>query len=417
MPTRARRDARDDDGDARDDARRTRSSDDARRMRVARRRLDEGAPAARTTAARVDAARRAIGRAIARALDQLGAFERGATKLVGFGAGWLAVRAPAAACGCAAGAYGGGLAACGACAIGAACVAARGPIRAVKDLVIGMALSVLPAALTATSALSAWRRGATTLDGERTNAMSADAASADAISVVGLARAHFRFDLMGEHHAALPAEDEKYMYKAGAEATGTVCAVPVTYDGWTRANAVPLWYVCDNDWAGHRDCTQAYEGDYDARRGWYGLRPLRKCLRAPLDALDAGATELHFLHLDFQQSFERKHALSEGALMRASVQHQVSIDLSAPRVYWNPIQEPCCAALAKEDDALLTAVTVLSVLPLAYLVYRDILEAWKKRINVESTKRAFYTRAELLGASRLSGASRRAPHSSTRRRS
>ena len=286
-----------------------------------------------------------------------------------------------------------------------------------KDLVIGMALSVLPAALTATSALSAWRRGATTLDGERTNAMSADAASADAISVVGLARAHFRFDLMGEHHAALPAEDEKYMYKAGAEATGTVCAVPVTYDGWTRANAVPLWYVCDNDWAGHRDCTQAYEGDYDARRGWYGLRPLRKCLRAPLDALDAGATELHFLHLDFQQSFERKHALSEGALMRASVQHQVSIDLSAPRVYWNPIQEPCCAALAKEDDALLAAVTVLSVLPLAYLVYRDILEAWKKRINVESTKRAFYTRAELLGASRLSGASRRAPHSSTRRRS
>jgi hypothetical protein len=280
-----------------------------------------------------------------------------------------------------------------------------------------MALSVLPAALTATSALSAWRRGATTLDGERTNAMSADAASADAISVVGLARAHFRFDLMGEHHAALPAEDEKYMYKAGAEATGTVCAVPVTYDGWTRANAVPLWYVCDNDWAGHRNCTQAYEGDYDARRGWYGLRPLRKCLRAPLDALDAGATELHFLHLDFQQSFERKHALSEGALMRASVQHQVSIDLSAPRVYWNPIQEPCCAALAKEDDALLAAVTVLSVLPLAYLVYRDILEAWKKRINVESTKRAFYTRAELLGASRLSGASRRAPHSSTRRRS
>ena len=397
--------ARGDAMDADDDASRSRARADANRRRRARRRLDEAA-AAGAAKAIVDGARRAIARATTRALDALGALEAAAMKVLGHGAGWIATCAPAEACACAAGAYGGAACALGACALGAALTLARGPTRAVRDVVIGMAMSVLPATLTATTRLSPWRRDATTLDGERTNALSAGAASADAMSVVGLARAHFRFDLMGEHHAALPAEDEGYVREAGAEAAGTVCAVPVTYDGWTLANAVPMWYVCDNDWAGHRNCTKAYEGDYDARYGWYGMRPLRECLRAPLDALDAGATELHFLHLDFQKSFERKHALSEGALMRASVQHQVSIDLSAPRVYWNPIQEPCCAALAKEDNALLAAVTILSVLPLAYLVYRDILDASKRMLNAESTKRAFYTRAELLGASRLSRASR-----------
>lgn len=124
----------------------------------------------------------------------------------------------------------------------------------VKDLVIGMVLSVLLVVLMVMSVLSVWRWGATTLDGERTNAMSADAVSVDVILVVGLVCVYFRFDLMGEYYVVLFVEDEKYMYKVGAEATGTVCAVSVTYDGWTRANVVLLWYVCDNDWVGYRDC-------------------------------------------------------------------------------------------------------------------------------------------------------------------
>ena len=75
-------------------------------------------------------------------------------KVLGHGAGWIAVCAPAEACACAAGAYGGAACALGACALGAALALARGPTRAVRDVVIGMAMSVLPAALTATTRLS-----------------------------------------------------------------------------------------------------------------------------------------------------------------------------------------------------------------------------------------------------------------------
>ena len=145
--------ARGDAMDADDDASRSRARADANRRRRARRRLDEAA-AAGAASAIVDGARRAIARATTRALDALGALERGAMKVLGHGAGWIAVCAPAEACACAAGAYGGAACALGACALGAALALARGPTRAVRDVVIGMAMSVLPAALTATTRLS-----------------------------------------------------------------------------------------------------------------------------------------------------------------------------------------------------------------------------------------------------------------------
>lgn len=59
---------------------------------------------------------------------------------------------------------------------------------------------------------------------------------------------------------------------------------------------------------------------------------------------------------------------------------------------------------------------VLSVLLFVYFVYCDILEVWKKRINVESMKWVFYMCVEFLGVFRLSGAFRRASYSSIRRR-
>jgi hypothetical protein len=92
--------------------------------------------------------------------------------------------------------------------------------------------------------------------------------------------------------------------------------------------------------------------------------------------------------------------------MRASARYEVSVDVAAPRMYWNPIQEPCCAALAEADDGLVAAAIVLSVLPLVYLLYRDVVEASKTMLDGKRGKRAFYTRAELLGASRADAATR-----------
>ena len=320
-------------------------------------------------------------------------------KAVGFACGWVLAYAPAAACSCALGAYAGGASALGASGTLGAYAYAQQPTRVAMDLAIGLSLSVLPATLWGASAASPWRRsGARTLEGERLSALGADAADADAISLIDVAKEDFRFDLMGEFHATLPMEDAKYMYKAGAEASGTYCAVPVTYAGWSIVDTVPFWYVCDNNWAGHRNCTAAYAGEFDKTFGWYGVKSLHDCLRAPLEALDAGATELHFLHLDFQPSFEPKRGISEKALMRASVMHAVSIDLSAPRMYWSPIQEPCCAALAKRDNGLLVAVSILSILPLVFMMYRDLVRAAQGRIAKE-TIRAFYTRAEILSTS------------------
>ena len=372
-----------------------------RRSRASRSRAKTSHVGSRLARARALAAGsfRALSARASALLDRLGPRARPLAKAVGFACGWALAYAPAAACSCALGAYAGGASAMAASGTLGAYAYARQPTRVAMDVAIGLSLSVLPATLTGASAASPWRRsGATTLEGERTSALGARAGDADAISLIDVAREDFRFDLMGEFHATLPMEDAKYMYKAGAEASGTYCAVPVTHAGWSILDTVPFWYVCDNNWAGHRNCTASYAGEYDQSVGWYGMKSLHDCLRAPVEALDAGATELHFLHLDFQQSFEPKHDISEKALMRASVAHEVSIDLNAPRMYWSPIQEPCCAALASREDGVLLAVTILSALPLAFMMYRDLARVTQGRLAKE-TIRAFYTRAEILSAS------------------
>jgi len=379
----------------------------ARRRSSSRRARPRARDVGRGKRARVDG-RAAAGlvRRLARAMTRarrvaslLGVAEGPVVKALGFALGWALVYAPSRACACAAGAYVGGLVAAGACAAGAAWAVARASSRTAEHATVGLALSVLPALLTATRELSPWRRGArSTVDGARTGAMPNEAGEADAISLVDVAVGDFRYDLMGEFHGTLPLEDDEYVFKAGVAAAGTFCAVPVTHANWTTTAPVPMWYVCDNSWAGHRNCTRAYEGHYDEKTGWYGVRSLRKCLRAPVEALEAGATELHFLHLDFQPRFERKHDVSVRALMRASVQHEVVIDLAAPRVGWNPIQEPCCAALAKKGGGLVLGSVIVFVVPLALLMWRDVARAARARDR--ESARGFYTRAELMRASR-----------------
>ena len=210
----------------------------------------------------------------------------------GFGLGWAIVYAPTRACACALGAYVGGLVAAGAVAAGASVATIGGSSsRNVARVTVGVALSVIPALLTSAREVSPWRRGARmTVDGARTRAMPPRAGEADALSLVDVAVEDFRFDLMGEFHGTLPLEDDEYVFKAGIEAAGTFCAVPVTHAGWSRTAPAPMWYVCDNSWAGHRNCTRAYEKDYDEKTGWYGVRSLHDCLRAPVKALEAGAT-------------------------------------------------------------------------------------------------------------------------------
>ena len=66
------------------------------------------------------------------------------------------------------------------------------------------------------------------------------AGEADALSLVDVAVEDFRFDLMGEFHGTLPLEDDEYEFKAGIEAAGTFCAVPVTHAGWSKTAPAPM---------------------------------------------------------------------------------------------------------------------------------------------------------------------------------
>jgi hypothetical protein len=84
--------------------------------------------------------------------------------------------------------------------------------------------------------------------------------------------------------------------------------------------------------------------------------------------------------------------------MRASVQHEVVIDLTAPRVGWNPIQEPCCAALAKKDDGLILGAALVAVVVFALLARRDVSRA-ARALHRESP-RGVYTRATLTRIAR-----------------
>jgi len=378
---------------------RARRTTRASRSPVARRSRARIAPKWwRALTTRLALARERVASASARARARFGAAYDGALKIFGFALAFAIVSASHGACACARGAFIGGALAIAGFALGCvASVVANGNLGVdAREFTIGYGFGVFPALAIASASLSPWNaRAPSAMEGQRANALSRESANADAVGLIDVAIGDFRFDLMGEYNTTRPREDAKYMFAAGAEASGTICAVPVTHGAWTKDDTVPFWHVCDNDWQGHRSCARAYGREYNDKYEWYGSRALGECLRAPVEALKANpGAELYFLHLDFSPSFESKHDESERALQQASAKYEVSIDTTAPRMYFSPYQEPCCGALRRADDALLLGVTLASVAPLIYLVIRDVLKAVMKR----PAKRAFKTRAELMGA-------------------
>jgi hypothetical protein len=67
-------------------------------------------------------------------------------------------------------------------------------------------------------------------------------------------------------------------------------------------------------------------------------------------------------------------------------------------VGWNPIQEPCCAALAKKDDGLILGATLVVVVVFALLARRDVSRAARARHR--ESPRGVYTRATITRIAR-----------------
>lgn len=179
--------------------------------------------------------------------------------------------------------------------------------------------------------------------------LEAGVSGADVFAVKGLKATNFRFDLMGQAHESLPLDDPEWMKKAGKTETGTYCAVPMVHDGWTIEEAVPFWYICENDWTGHVDCKVAYEGAYD-RKDYYGWQTLSECLQKPGKMLRESASAgdggglVYFYRLDFVSNFNQFAPLARTAIVQASIDSKLMLRYEAPRVRLAPAQEACCAA-------------------------------------------------------------------------
>ena len=111
----------------------------------------------------------------------------------------------------------------------------------------------------------------------------------DGKTLKGWKATNFRFDLMGQAEEVLPLDDPKGMKKAGKSEEGTYCAVPMVHDDWTIEEAIPFWYICENDWRGHVDCQAAYEGTYDPK-DYYGWQMLSDCLQKPEKLIEGMAS-------------------------------------------------------------------------------------------------------------------------------
>ena len=128
---------------------------------------------------------------------------------------------------------------------------------------------------------------------------------------------------MGQAEESLPLDDPKGMKKAGKIEEGTYCAVPMVHDGWTIEEAIPFWYICENDWRGHVDCQAAYEGKYD-RKDFYGWQMLSDCLQKPEKLIEgmvsgggAGGGLMYFYRLDFVSNFNEFTQLARTAIVQA----------------------------------------------------------------------------------------------------
>ena len=198
-------------------------------------------------------------------------------------------------------------------------------------------------------------------------------ATADLFALRDLSSTNFRFDLIGQAHTTLVTTDTSKKI-AGASASGTYCAVPIVPDGWTKAQAVPFWYLCDNDWKLFRDCSLAYNTSYTTK-DWYGLADLNECLRKPEELMEAARESeggsssfvMYFDQIDFASTFVEHSAHSNIAIMQASIKHHIVVRDDAPKVRLASTQVPCCEAqIAKlRSDSL--AISLGVVMPMIFI--------------------------------------------------
>ena len=287
---------------------------------------------------------------------------------------------PTSACGsCSGGAFLGSLFASAYVTAAGACFYIRpGPIA--KHVFLGSLVSVIPASFTASTQVVISRIAAAV------NAYGVDGAwidpgqglfhsTADTYALRGLKASNFRFDLMGQSHSKRSLD--------GPGILGTFCAVPIVPDGWTPAEVVPFWYVCNNYLGMFMDCDLAYKGVYNENDS-YGWNSLSECLRKPEELIiNANLTGsellnplMYFYQLYFAPNFDEVSAtFFRKAITEASVFHRIMIRYDAPLLRLAQTQEPCCQILIKttNDEAIIFSIVLVLpfVLACAWLnVYR-----------------------------------------------
>lgn len=234
--------------------------------------------------------------------------------------------------------------------------------------------------------------------------LEAGVSGADVFAVKGLKATNFRFDLMGQAHESLPMDDPKWIKKAGKSEVGTYCAVPMVHDGWTIEEAVPFWYICENDWRGHVDCKTAYEGKYD-RKDYYGWQMLSECLQKPEKMLKESASApvggggggggglMYFYRLDFVSNFNQFAQLARTAMVQASIDSKLMLRFEAPRVRLPPTQETCCASQKAGVSGDATSLSLAALVPVGLQLLLTTFRIFFPEKGKDEA--AFLTRQEL----------------------
>jgi len=280
---------------------------------------------------------------------------------------------------------------------------------ATTHLAMGALVAIVPAAYTGATlvtytelTMAKLAFGADDRGLDPSEGLAADVMGADVFGLKGLKQSNFRYDLMGEAHETLPMYDATYMKKAGKSEDGTYCAVPIVHDSWTIEEAIPFWYICENDWGQHKSCKEAYEGTYN-KKDYYGIKMLADCLNKPLkilkemEASPTGSTvpPMYFYRLDFVSNFNEFMVLARTAIIQSSIDHLIMIRFDAPRVRMPPTQEKCCTSQAAAASA---GMTQLSLAALAFVGLRLLLTVFRIFFpdrHGKGTEPAFLTRQDL----------------------
>lgn len=268
-------------------------------------------------------------------------------------------------------------------------------------LALGALVALIPAAYTGSSTLILQELSAAKLaygEGGRgldpSEGLKPTVTEADVFALRGLKPSNFRFDLMGEAHESLPLNDPKGLKKAGKSEEGTYCAVPVVHDTWTIAEAIPFWYICENDWGGHVSCKDSYKGNYDTK-DYYGWSMLSECLQKPEKLLkdSGGVGVMYFFRLDFVSNFNEFAQLARTAIVQASIDNKLMLRFEAPRVRLPKSQEKCCGPQIAEASANMTN---LSFGALVFIAIRAVLVSFRIFFPEKAKDdAAFLTRKEL----------------------